>query len=181
MLDLAMKPEEAFSAPLNTTKLAPVTVRINRPPNKSIKDITLENYSNSSLSFCLKLMMSMKNTHLCESSPACCWPVSDSFPPHFGDTPGESQPGGWNWLRCWWHVRWMNSLPSASVKTKASQLQVCRCTFCVVSTSPRWKLVGRGDMSCRNVKLSHFAEATFGDIDVAVAHLHVDPQALNYW
>lgn len=26
MLDLAMKPEEAFRAPLNTTKLAPVTV-----------------------------------------------------------------------------------------------------------------------------------------------------------
>lgn len=26
MLDLAMKPDEAFKAPLNTTKLAPVTV-----------------------------------------------------------------------------------------------------------------------------------------------------------
>lgn len=30
MLDLAIKPDEAFSAPLNTTKLAPVTVEMNR-------------------------------------------------------------------------------------------------------------------------------------------------------
>lgn len=30
MLDLAMNPEEAFRAPLNTTKLAPVTVTTHR-------------------------------------------------------------------------------------------------------------------------------------------------------
>lgn len=31
------------------------------------------------------------------------------------------------------------------------------------------------------VKLSYLIEATFGNINVAVAHLHVDPQALHDW
>lgn len=36
MLDFAMKPEEALSAPLNTTKLAPVTVTKHKPPEVHI-------------------------------------------------------------------------------------------------------------------------------------------------
>lgn len=29
-------------------------------------------------------------------------------------------------------------------------------------------------------QLSYLVEANFGDVDVAVAHLHVDPQALHH-
>lgn len=30
------------------------------------------------------------------------------------------------------------------------------------------------------LQLSHLSEAVFGDLDVAVAHLHVDPQSLHH-
>lgn len=41
MLDLAMKPEEAFRAPLNTTKLAPVTATKHQSNRDDKQDITL--------------------------------------------------------------------------------------------------------------------------------------------
>lgn len=81
MLDLAMKPEEAFRAPLNTTKLAPVTVATHRGGFQHQRVAHFQFHHTR-----------MTGSHLCGSSRACCWPGSDSFPPRSGSTPGENRP-----------------------------------------------------------------------------------------
>lgn len=62
MLDFAMKPEEAFRAPLNTTKLAPVTVRhINEHRVYNLFIIKSKNYTKTLISYTTITTTSMTN------------------------------------------------------------------------------------------------------------------------
>lgn len=85
MLDLAMKPDEAFKAPLNTTKLAPVTVE------DTAQALTRDDSERPPPS---PRLAQRAASHQCGSSQPCCWPESGSFRPRSGNTPGASRPPG---------------------------------------------------------------------------------------
>lgn len=68
-----------------------------------------------------------KDTHLSETSQACCWPGFGNFPPHSGNRPGESRPPSWILLQCWWHVHWMHLSPSAPEKYRKIYISVQHC------------------------------------------------------